>query len=436
MSGIGSVLRRPLALGGVLLAGVLATLMTFSYLGGFLDPAHNLRGLKVGVVDADRPVDVAGQHVAAGRQLVDQLRASRRKEIVFVSFSSRADALAAIHDDHVIGAVAAGPEFSSELARVGTSAGSSRPAQLDILTNDGAGLFQAQVFAQVTSEIERDVNAQANRALVSVLSGAGIEVEPARAVTLGHPVKIRTVAVVSVQGKTGRGLAPFYAAVMATLTGFLAAAVTSLMVDVMRGTEHLELLGKDVTVSTGAEGPLATWVTKAILAVSGASLGGFCVAVVAVEVLGMQTSSFLATAGVAVLGASAIALVTLIFLTMFGIGGELLGVLFTTIFGVPSALGVYPVEALPPFFRFTSQWHPMHYLTDAMRSLTFYGGRTSSGLGFALVVLAIWLAGAGVVGFVVALLIQRRVVKPVGQSLLHRAWLHRTRQAHLAEVAA
>lgn len=424
MEGAGAVLGRPLAWGGVLLGGVLGTLMTFSYLGGFLDPVRNLEGLKVGLVNEDAPVVVAGNRVDAGDQVVANLRSANRREVAFMMFDTRADAVDAIRDDKIIGAVDIRPGFSKAIGRVGATGGKAAPARLDTLSNDGAGLFQAQVFAKVTAELELEVNQEANRQLVDVLNGVGLKIDPAGAATIGRPVRIRTVDLVSVEGKTGRGLAPFYAAVMATLTGFLATSVASLMVDVLRGAEHLELLGKAMPIAALEERPLSTWIAKAVLAVSGACLGGFALAFTAVEVLGLQSAGGLwPVAGVAALGGSAIALITLIFLTLFGIGGELLGVLFTTIFGVPSALGVYPVEALPRFFRVTSLWHPMHYLTDAMRSLVFYDGRSAAGLGTALIVLTAWLVGAGLVGLGVAWAIGRRGA-PLGAVLKRRTFRH------------
>ena len=211
---------------------------------------------------------------------------------------------------------------------------------------------------------------------------------------------------------------------MATLTGFLAASVTSLMVDVLRGTEHLELLGKQMHFEAIEERPVSTWIAKITLATCGAALGGFCVAFVGVVVLRMPTVGFWQTAGLAALGAIAIALVTVIFLTLFGIGGELLGVLFTTIFGVPAALGVYPVEALPPFFRFLSGWHPMHYLTDGMRAQIFFEGRAAAGLRHAVVVLLLWIIGALIVGYLSARLIERRGAQ-VGMTVKDKTHRHR-----------
>ena len=87
--------------------------------------------------------------------------------------------------------------------------------------------------------------------------------------------------------------------------------------------------------------------------------------------------------------------------------------------GVPAALGVYPVEALPPFFRFLSSWHPMHYLTDGMRSLAFYDGRAAAGLGTAVRVLALWWVLALLVGMATAWAIGRRGA-PIGGKIHDR----------------
>jgi YhgE/Pip-like protein len=403
----------------VLLAGSLGVIMTFSYLGGFLDPIRHLEGLEVGIVDEDVAVDVAGVHVDGGAQVVRGVRANGRREVRFVTYPSRRAVLDAIHSDDIIGALVIPKDFSKEIGAIGVAGGKADRARIEMISNEGSGLFKAQVFDLVVQEVDAQVNEGANRRLVDVLSDLEVQLDPAGAVNIGRPVRLDVTDEVSVQGKTGRGLAPFYTAVMVTLSGFLATSVASMIVDVLRGRHHLELLGDEmeVEVEETNDRPLEAWVTKAILSVCGATLAGLGVTVVGVSILGMPTASFAESFAIAALGASAIALVTLVFLTLFGVGGELLGVLFTTIFGVPSALGVYPIEALPGFFKFVSSWHPMHYLTDAFRSLTFYDGRADAGLGKALVVLAIWWVAALAVGWLSAFFIDRRGGAKLGDKL-------------------
>ncbi|HEY4375559.1 MAG TPA: hypothetical protein VGM93_00300, partial [Acidimicrobiales bacterium] len=81
--------------------------------------------------------------------------------------------------------------------------------------------------------------------------------------------------------------------------------------------------------------------------------------------------------------------------------------------------------------KFTSSWHPMHFLTDGMRSLVFFDGRSASGLGRAVAVLAAWWVGAALLGALAAWAIGRRPSLRVGGAARHRAH-HRAGRAHAA----
>ena len=80
------------------------------------------------------------------------------------------------------------------------------------------------------------------------------------------------------------------------------------------------------------------------------------------------------------LGTAAIASITLLLLTAFGIPGAVAAVLFTTILGVPAAGGVYPSQAMPGLFRFLGGVMPLRYLTDGARSIMWFDGRGGAGL--------------------------------------------------------
>jgi ABC-type multidrug transport system permease subunit len=173
----------------------------------------------------------------------------------------------------------------------------------------------------------------------------------------------------------------------------------------------LELFARVVDLRPGGVDseirPFRLWVLKVIPTTLAAALGGVCAVAMALGVFGMDVSSAWKAYGLGALGSVAVAMISLVFLTLFGIAGELLGVLFTTIFGVPAALGIYPSQAVPGFFRFVSSWHPMRYLSDAMRSVAFYDA-TGAGLGRGVTVVVIWLVGAVIVGAACAWLLDRR----------------------------
>lgn len=390
-------LRRPLTWAAVVVAGLLGAVLTSSYIGGFLDPMGNLSDAPIGFVNEDAGTNVAGQNIAAGEQIQQAVTSNTDGgRIGWRVLTSRSEAERLIRDNELWGALVVPSSFSADLAAIGTAAasGAAAPqAKIDVLENEASGLFQDSFFTELSNTAIAAASQEANQQLVGLLDQGQITIAPDAAVALGEPVVADQHRTVALPPKAGRGLAPFYLAVMIGLSGFLAASIANIVIDLQRGTDKLELLGRDLTFAVADGTPWARFVTKATCTVLGAGLGGLLAVLTAVGILGMDVSSAPKAYAVGVLGAVSVGMVSLLFLILFGMVGELLGVLFTTIFGVPSALGVYPSEAIPGFFDWISSWHPLRYLTDAMRSVAFFGG-SGAGLGKAVTVLALWLAVA------------------------------------------
>lgn len=171
---------------------------------------------------------------------------------------------------------------------------------------------------------------------------------------------------------------------MMTLAGFIGASLIDVGVNHLAGRLDLEVLGITLRRPHVELSRSALWATKFGLALVVAVLAGLLQTWMAVGILGMDTSSAWRPALFAMLGVGATALLTLFFLTALGEAGLIPGVLFTTIFGVPSAGGVYPLEILPGFFRLLSAWLPLRYMTDGTRALLVFDGRLAVGLGRAL----------------------------------------------------
>src|SRR5699024_10355396 len=110
---------------------------------------------------------------------------------------------------------------------------------------------------------------------------------------------------------------------------------------------------------------------------------------------------------VSVIGAVALSQLTLAMITGFGQVGLLVAVLATTIFGVPTARGAYPAEALPGFFEALG-FLPMRWIVDGARAAFYFDGRGSAGLTGSLVVLGLYAIGAVAVGVLLARISERR----------------------------
>ena len=404
-------LRHPLTWIAVLGATLMGGIMTSSYIGGLVDPVGHLHDAPIAFVDADPGVTIGTTKLDAGDDLRKKVTATGDGKIRWKVLDSQKEAERRLRDNTIWGAIVVPDGFSAAIATMGTSPATAEQAELRILTNEGSGLFQPSFFAELSREATTQSSATVQKQLVGLLDQAGTQLSPDAAAVIGQPVVADETAVVKLPEKAGRGIAPFYLAVMITLTGFLAASIVGISVDLLRGSDRLEVLARLVDLRPGGidheVGPLRLWVLKVIPTAIGAALGGLCAVATALVVFGMDVSSAGKAYALGALGATAVAMVSLVFLTLFGIAGELLGVLFTTIMGVPAALGIYPSQAIPAVFRFIATWHPMRYLSDGMRSIAFYDA-SGAGLGRGVTVVAVWLVGAVVVGGLAAWLLDRR----------------------------
>jgi hypothetical protein len=160
--------------------------------------------------------------------------------------------------------------------------------------------------------------------------------------------------------------------VVATL---FATSTLNVAVDVAAGHQKLSVLGRPVRFGTLPDAGDARGLLRAKLKLAGpvAAAVGLTVSTVALGPLDMSVDQPWLLAGFAVLGAAAVAALTLALYTAFDLAGSVLAALFLVIYGVTASAGVYPVQALPGF-RFLHSWLPLRYLSDGARAVTFGGG--------------------------------------------------------------
>jgi uncharacterized phage infection (PIP) family protein YhgE len=384
------ILRRPLGWASVALALLTALAMTFAYIGAFLDPAGNMRALPIALVSEDNG--------PLGARATSAITATvgRDGAVAWMRLSTRADALGVLRRDRAFAAIVIPRDYSRRLlaaARVP----SAPPTSVEILTNPAAGSYARAAGDEA-----------ATAAATAVTDSLFRRLAPSSTRAIYDIVQIRTSEAVAISAKSARGLAPFYFALMLALAGFLGAVIVNLGVEVTSGRLPIELLGQRVERPGQSLSNAALWRAKLTLVLTLALVAGVLQTVLAVWVLGMSATNSVALALFAVLGVAATATTTLAFLVPFGIAGSLAGVLFVTIFGVPSSGGPYPLQLVPGFFRFLGEWLPLRYITDGARALVFLNGRLDAGLGRALWVLAVYALGGTVVSGITAVALDRR----------------------------
>lgn len=406
-----SAISHPLTWLALLAGIVLAAVMTFAYVGAFVDPVAELDGLPVGYVNLDQTVVVGDQEIDVGAQIMASIEnpvLGVSDAVEFERYLTPGRALTAIANNEIAGVIVLPPELSQQVADIGTSFGAATQATIEVIINPGAGSIQPLVVERTADRLLGEVNATLTSTLGDTLATLDVPVDPANVASLATPVVGAARDVPSLGDGSGRGLTPLYIAVMTTLTGLIGGIAIHIATRAVSGREQVEIMGREVEIDERRVRPIRHYSDSVVLVSLLAVGGGLVIPWMAISVLGAYADQPWIAVLVCMLGIVAIAHFTLLCVTAFGVIGEILVVLITTIFGVPSSRGVYPAEALPWFFDFLGTFLPMRYLTDALRSVLFFDGRGDAGLNTAIIVLGIWALASLAVGTIVAVVVDRR----------------------------
>ena len=407
-----SALRNPATWIFVVGAGLVAFVTTFSYLGAFLNPDANVRNLPIALVNEDRGAEFGGKRVVLGQQVMAKVMAPNPalgKLVAWTVLSSRRDALRAIRRDEYFAALVVPPDFSARVLGIAVAQSGSAPrsASIEILANPASGSYAGTFSQSVATKTAQNISDITSKQLTELLGAAGAKVSPSAVRVLGHPVEATVTVAQPIGSHGGRGIAPFYFAVVLSLAGVMGAVIIGSGIDFLTGEVSLELLGRRFQRPHVKRTSFASWSTRVVAGFVFAAVAGSLVTWMAVGILGMEVGSVWQLDLFAMLSIAMGAMATLTLLSAFGIAGELVALFFVVIFGVPSAGGVYPVQALPAFFRFLNGWLPLRFVTDGARALIFFDGR-NVGLDRAVAVLSIYTIAATAAGAALTLWIDAR----------------------------
>ncbi|MBI2765914.1 MAG: DUF3533 domain-containing protein [Chloroflexi bacterium] len=393
-------------------AALVGMVTALSYLGGFVNPAGNMRDMPLAIANEDRGVTINGATVNLGDQLVQTLTGPDRPlgaSFKWTVLASRQEVLDGLAKDDYYGALVIPSDYSARLAAMSSPATleGAGAAQLEALTSPASGSISGAESQAAIVGVITQTSKKVQEQVLAAARAANASLSPTAAAVIAEPVRAKLTVAQPVGSKSGRGLAPFYFAVVLTIAGFIGANLVDRAALFITGHEEFDILGRALASPAVALSRQAQWWLRFILTVPMATLTAVLVTVAAVPILGMDTPNAWSLGGFAVASVLTTSLITLLLITALGTPGILAGVLFTTIFGVPSAGGVYPPEMLPGFFQFLGTWLPLRYMTDGARALMFFDGRGSAGLTLALEVLLGYIAGSVLAGWAVAALLDR-----------------------------
>jgi uncharacterized phage infection (PIP) family protein YhgE len=194
---------------------------------------------------------------------------------------------------------------------------------------------------------------------------------------------------------SGNGQASFFLAFLANLAGFGGAAVVFFGVTAIAGT----LASRGLHTSRAG-----LWTVMLLLGLLYAALAAGAELGVAFGIVGVEYEAGLVEIFLFLtLAIGAIMAVVMLLMALFGSVGIGIAAVLGVLLGLVSAGGLAPIEALPGFYRAYADWLPLRYVSDGLRSLLFFDGRSAAGLGDAVRVLGAYLAGSIVLGYLISL---------------------------------
>lgn len=406
-----SVLRSPrLWIGSGLILAVVSTLFALLYVGGNVNPKGNLRDLPVALVNSDKGLDANGKHMNLGEQVVSGIKKSAEGNKSFDwQVLSRQEADKKLGQGKLYGAVVVPENFTAAVTGL-TSPQQTQPVRptMTVLTNQSAGSFGSSMASQATQKAAHAASAQLGKQLLDRAAAQKAPLAPAAKLLLADPVSVQVADGHPLGTHSAMGLSAFYYALVLVVCGMLGANAITNQVDTALGYLHSDFGPFRLRQPLQHTSRVRTLAIGSVLMLAFSLVMGSIVEGATVGILGMDASHLgllwvYSVATIAVVGVSALTL-----LSVFGVPGMLLSAIVFVAMAVPSSGATVPLEALPGFFRWLSEFEPLRQITGGMRSILYYDAQADAGLTRAWVSMGIALVVALLFGFGVTRLYDRK----------------------------
>lgn len=303
-----------------------------------------------------------------------------------------------------------------------------------VSTNPRAGALGSSIAGQTLTQAITMVNSKAGQRLTAEVAAqtGGAHLTGAAALGLTSPIDIKLAIYNPLPNGTGNGLSAFYYALLLLLTGFTGSIVVSTLVDSMLGYIPTEVgpvyhYAEQINISR-FHTLVVKWGLMVVLALITSA-----VYLAIAHGLGMPIPLGWQLWLYGVFAISAVGITSSSLIAGLGSMGLLVSMFIFMILGLPSAGATVPLEAVPPFFRWLSEFEPLHQLFLGVRSLLYLKGHADSGMSQALFMTALGMAIGLLLGGVVTRIYDRggchRIPGAVGMAIAE--WHQAQHQARL-----
>jgi YhgE/Pip-like protein len=373
--GVRTLWLIPLVSGAVVVAA-----MTTLYIWAVVNPLAHLQGLPVAIVNQDRGATIGSQHLDTGAQVQAALLGTPAvTHKLHLEVSSLPQAEQAMGRGDLYTTVVIPPDFTTNLLSVSVrNSPTAAEPQIQLLTNQRAGTIGVQLATGVLQPALAAASHQIGHHLSALLPAAALT--GATKVILADPVRVTATQYRPLPPSTALGLSPFYIALLTLFCGFLAGTIVHGVVDGGIGY---------ATTETGPwwrqrpPVPINRWQTllaKWAIVVPLSAVLPAVMLVVAAGVLGMDAPHPALLWLFAWLCAASVGVGTLVLFAVAGTLGQVIGILIFVYAGLASAGGTVPIQALPSFFRFLSNFEPLRQVLAGTRSILYFNAQADAGL--------------------------------------------------------
>jgi hypothetical protein len=386
----------PLAI-GVVLIGV----MTALYIGSAVDPIDHMEGLPVSLVQEDTgSTGPAGLKINLGRSLERGLTGSPEvSKKLAIHVESKSEAEDRMNRGASYATVIVPPDFTNASLQLISVPGlpPSKPGMptVELLGNQRAGTQGSALAAGVlTPALHEASEALGRRLLKEAPRKDSLTVS-----ALQNPIEVEAGQYNPLPTKAALGLSAFYISLLMMMCGFIGATIINSGLDAVLGFAPQEIgpkwmLNRPALISR-FQTLIAKWAIAAVLT----GVLTAIVLLVAIGILGMDAPEPLLLWVYGWFCAATVAVGTLALFAVLGLPGQLVALLLFVYFGLASAGGTVPIQALPDAFAAASHLDPLRQILGGVRSILYLGSRTDAGLAEGLYATALglifWL-GVGV----------------------------------------
>jgi len=379
---------RSVWLSALAVLSVLAILMTAIYLGAIIDPAGNLRGLPVVVVDQDAGATTAKGPADLGPEVVRALtRTPAVSDRLGITVTGLPAAEAQMNTGAAYVTVLIPRGFTASVLALARAPDRAPLPRVELLMNDRAGTFGVSLAEGVLEPALAKVSQGIGRHLRAVAAP-----DSAPAALLAAPVTVTPVVYRPLPAHSGAGLTAFYVALLVTIGGFLGGVIVNSMLDAALGYATSEV---GPWWRQRVPRPITRWQTllaKWVVAVPGTLLFTGLLIAIAAGAYGMDAPHWFGLWMYCWFAAAVIAIGTLALFAALGTIGQVIGILLFVYLALASSGGTIPIQALPGFYRFAANFEPLRQILGAVRAILYFNAAGDAGLDRGLVLTAIGLA--------------------------------------------